>query len=312
MAPSAPESPSSKPNPLLEAVDGYLAFLELERGLSKNTVDAYQNDIHQFAIAMASQGRKSWQRVTPGDVSEWVYQLSNQDRASATLARKLTAIRGLARYLVKEVICDKDFTELVDGPKARRKIPTVLGPKEIVRLLSAPDQRKPHGIRDRAMLELFYSSGLRVSEVSSLRLQQLDLDQGFIRVLGKGSKERLVPVGERAIMALNSYIQSGRPFFVKPKTGSAVFLSERGQPISRKTIWVIVKGHAVRAGISQKINPHMLRHSFATHLLAGGADLRAIQEMLGHADISTTQIYTAVEGKRLVDQHSRFHPRGRR
>lgn len=312
MAPNAPETPGSKTNPLVEAVEGYLAVLELERGLSKNTVSSYHNDLKQFAEVVASIGRNQWQEVSPSDVSEWIYQLAKRDFATSTLARKLTAVRGLARHLLKEGVCNKDFTELVEGPKARRKIPSSLGQKDVSRLLSAPDSRTPHGLRDKALLELFYSSGLRVSEMSALRIQQLDLVQGFIRVFGKGSKERLVPVGARARQAVETYLSAARPHFVKAKTGSALFLSERGVAISRKTIWVMVKHYAKKAGISQNIKPHMLRHSFATHLLTGGADLRAIQEMLGHADISTTQIYTAVEGKRLVDQHSRFHPRGRR
>ena len=159
------------------------------------------------------------------------------------------------------------------------------------------------------MLELFYSSGLRVSELGTLELHQLDLVNGFLRVFGKGSKERLIPVGSKAIESIKSYLDSGRSFFVKPITGSAIFLSERGTAISRKMLWVLIKRYAVVAGIEKPVKPHLLRHSFATHLLSGGADLRAIQEMLGHADISTTQIYTAVEDKRLIDQHGQFHPR---
>lgn len=312
MAPHAPKPKESGPSPLLEAVDGYLASLELERGLSRNTILSYQNDLKQLIEVFRSIGRTEWQIVSTADISEWIHRLSKRKLASSTLSRKLTAIRGLARYLVKEEICDKDFTELVDGPKARRRVPTSLGAKEIRRLLEAPDQRTPHGIRDKAILELFYSSGLRVSELSALRIQQVDLDNRVIRVFGKGSKERLVPVGGRACEAISTYLAASRLTFVKPKTGSALFLSERGIPISRKTIWVLVKRYASLAGITQKIKPHMLRHSFATHLLAGGADLRVIQEMLGHADISTTQIYTEIERTRLLDQHAKFHPRGRR
>jgi integrase/recombinase XerD len=166
-------------------------------------------------------------------------------------------------------------------------------------------------LRDRALLELFYSSGLRVSELAALSLQQVDLEQGFVRVFGKGSKERVVPVGSRAADALTTYLTSGRPQLVKPKTGSQVFLNPRGTALSRVALWMIVKKNAQRAGITKNVKPHGLRHSFATHLLSGGADLRAIQEMLGHASISTTQIYTAVESKRLADHHARFHPRNK-
>lgn len=310
-APEAPGHLKAGGNPLMDAVDTYLAVLELERGLSKNTTASYSIDLRQFAESVAGSGRTRWKDVTPADVSEWVYQLAKREFSAASLARKLTSVRGFARDLLKEGVCNKDFTELVEGPKARRKIPVSLSHKDIERLLDAPDPGTPRGLRDRAILELFYSSGLRVSEMSSIRIQQVDLDQGFIRVFGKGSKERLVPVGDRAIRAINRYLSAARPHFVKPRTGSALFLSERGLPISRKTIWVIVKSCAKKAGVSQPIKPHVLRHSFATHLLSGGADLRAIQEMLGHADISTTQIYTAVESKRVVQLHSKFHPRGK-
>jgi integrase/recombinase XerD len=311
MAPNAPKSPEAETSPLLEAVDGYLAVLELERGLARNTTASYHSDLTQFATSVWAAGCSAWKSITPANVSEWIYQLAKREFAASSLSRKLTAVRGFARYLLKEGVCKKDFTELVEGPKARRKVPSSLSQKDVDRLLLAPDESTPHGLRDRAILELFYSSGLRVSEMSGLRIQQIDMEQGFIRVFGKGSKERIVPVGERARSTVDRYLNAARPRFVKSRTGSALFLSERGQPISRKTIWVIVKQYAKKAGISQPVKPHILRHSFATHLLTGGADLRAIQEMLGHADISTTQIYTAVEGKRLVDQHAKFHPRGK-
>jgi integrase/recombinase XerD len=180
------------------------------------------------------------------------------------------------------------------------------------KLLVAPSGGDAYSVRDRAMLELFYSSGLRISELCGLTLQQVDLENGFVRVFGKGSKERVVPLGVQARDAVQVYLTSGRPKLVKPRTGSELFLSERGQAISRKTLWVIVKKNAKRAGIEKPVKPHLLRHSFATHLLGGGADLRAIQEMLGHASIGTTQIYTAVESSRLLDQHAKHHPRNRR
>jgi integrase/recombinase XerD len=192
-----------------------------------------------------------------------------------------------------------------------RKIPGTLTAAEVGRLLAAPGGGTAYALRDRALLELFYASGLRVSELAGLSLQQLDLDHGFLRVFGKGSKERVVPVGGKARDALAAYLDAGRKFFVKPKTGSQLFLSERGTAISRKMLWVLIKKYAKLAGLTKPVKPHLLRHSFATHLLSGGADLRAIQEMLGHANISTTQIYTAVEDKRLVDQHTKFHPRNK-
>ena len=195
------------------------------------------------------------------------------------------------------------------GPKLIRKIPGTLTTEEVGNLLAAPKPETPYGVRDRAILELFYSSGLRVSELSNLTLQQIDLESGLLRVVGKGSKERVTPMGQKAIGAIESYLTAARPYFVKASTGSQLFLSERGSAISRKMIWVLVKKYAKLAGIAKPVKPHLLRHSFATHLLSGGADLRAIQEMLGHSDISTTQIYTAVEPERLLTQHTQFHPR---
>jgi len=218
-------------------------------------------------------------------------------------------LRGLARHLVREQLRGDDFTQLLTGPKLQRRIPGTLTEGEVERLLAAPAGGDAIALRDQAILELFYSSGLRVSELGGLSLQQIDLKEGFLRVFGKGSKERVVPVGGRASIALEIYLNAGRSHFVKPKTGSALFLSERGTAISRKMLWVLVKKYAKRAGITKSVKPHLLRHSFATHLLGGGADLRAIQEMLGHANLGTTQIYTAVEEKRLIDQHAKFHPR---
>ena len=242
----------------------------------------------------------------------WIHSLSSANYTVASLARKLSALRMLARYLVRENLRDDDFTALLTGPKPARKMPQTLSATEIARLVNAPNGGDPRALRDRALLELFYSSGLRVSELAALTLQQIDLQQGFLRVFGKGSKERVVPVGGKACDALATYLASGRPHLVRPHTGSQFFLNHRGRALSRVALWMIVKAHAQRAGITKNVKPHALRHSFATHLLTGGADLRAIQEMLGHASISTTQIYTAVEPQRLLDQHAKFHPRNRR
>jgi integrase/recombinase XerD len=227
------------------------------------------------------------------------------------LARKLTALRMLARFLVREKRRDTDFTALLKGPKLARNIPGTLNEGEVARSLAAPSGGDPRALRDRAILELFYSSGLRVSEIGALLLQQVDLENGFIRVFGKGAKERVVPVGGRACEALSTYLVAGRSGLVRSKTGSQFFLNSRGAALSRVMIWKLVKKYAQRAGLTKNVKPHGLRHSFATHLLTGGADLRAIQEMLGHASISTTQIYTAVEPQRLVDHHAKYHPRNR-
>lgn len=294
-----------------EDIDGFLSFVSLERGLSVKTQEGYLNDLDQCAAFLARNGHKDWRTVSGEAVAKWIHSLSGVDYAVSSLARKLAALRGLSRYLQHEKLRDDDFTALLRTPKLQRKVPGTLTANEVERLLAAPTGGDAHALRDKALLELFYSSGLRVSELAGITIQQIDLQHGFLRVFGKGSKERVVPIGGKAADAIAVWLESGRPHFVKPRTGSTLFLSERGTALSRVTLWVIVKKYARLAGITKPVKPHLLRHSFATHLLSGGADLRAIQEMLGHANIATTQIYTAVESKRLIDQHSKFHPRNR-
>jgi integrase/recombinase XerD len=293
-------------------IEAFLGFISLERGLANNTVVSYRRDLDQAAESFARAGAAGWTSVSAGQAAAWVHALSNEGYSAASLARKLSALRMLARFLVRERIRDDDFTALLTGPKPARKIPGTLSEAEMARLVAAPVGGDPRALRDRALLELFYSSGLRVSELAALTLQQIDLREGFLRVFGKGSKERIVPVGGKACVALDTYLISGRPHLVRSHTGSAFFLNHRGSSISRVGLWKIVKAHAKRAGITRNVKPHALRHSFATHLLTGGADLRAIQEMLGHSSISTTQIYTAVEPQRLLDHHAKFHPRNRK
>jgi integrase/recombinase XerD len=293
------------------AIDDFLAYLELERGLARNTAVSYENDLRQASHRLAGQGVQNWSTVTMEQLTLWLHWLSDEGFSAASQARKLSAVRMLCRYLVRERQRDDDPTELLRGPKHRRKLPQTISPAEMGKLLAAPSGGDAYSLRDRAMLELFYSSGLRISELCGLGLQQADLDNGFVRVFGKGSKERVVPLGQQAAAAVRTYLESGRPRLVKPRTGSELFLSERGRAISRKTLWVIVKKSAERAGLPKSVKPHLLRHSFATHLLGGGADLRAIQEMLGHANIGTTQIYTAVENSRMLAEHARHHPRNK-
>lgn len=302
-------APSQAPGAYAEDIDAFIAFLNLERGLSHHTQSGYQSDLDQCAAFLATQGQKSWRQADAAVVVSWIHSLP-ASYSDTSMARKLTALRVFARFLVRDERRKDDFTTLLSGPKLTRRIPGSLTTEELERLVAAPTGGTPLALRDRAILELFYSSGLRVSELSGLMLQQVDLENGFLRVFGKGSKERVVPVGGRAREALQSYLDAARSHFVKTKkTGSQLFLSERGTAISRKMLWVLVKKYAQRAGLEKAVKPHLLRHSFATHLLNGGADLRAIQEMLGHANIATTQIYTAVEEKRLVEQHAKFHPR---
>jgi integrase/recombinase XerD len=309
---SAADEPSESraPDGFAEEIGAFIAYLKLERGLSAHTQSAYQNDLDQCARFLAQRGEKNWSSVSTADVAAWIHALSEEQLSAASLARKRTAIRVFARFLVAEEKRTDDFTALLDGPKLTRRIPGTLTVEEVERLLAAPVGGDAHALRDRAILELFYSSGLRVTELSGITIQQLDLENGFLRVFGKGSKERVVPIGGRAINALKTYLTAARSHFVKSKkTGSALFLSERGTAISRKMLWVLVKKYATRAGLEKAVKPHLLRHSFATHLLGGGADLRAIQDMLGHANLATTQIYTAVDDKRLAGEHAKYHPR---
>lgn len=296
-----------------DGVDDFIAVLLMERGLSKNTAVAYEKDLLQFAAFAAARKRRAWSAVSQDDVSCWLRTLSGGAALDAhSVTRKLSALRTFAIHLVSSGVRNDDFTALAERPRTRRKLPGTLTGDDIAALLAAPDLTTPLGLRDRAMLELMYGSGLRVSELCGLQLQSADLDEGFLRVLGKGGKERVVPVGSKALEALRAYLsEEGRAHFVKKHTGSALFLSEWGRAISRKTFWVHLREYARSAGLARKVKPHALRHSFATHLLANGADLRAIQEMLGHADISTTQIYTALEKTQLLKAHTRAHPRSR-
>ena len=302
---------STIPSGLVEPIESFLAWLELERGLSRNTIEAYAHDLKQFADYLKQTHIAEWSQVDAQTVSDWTAHLSQSEYARSSQTRKLSAVRMLARHLVREGVRKDDFTELVSAPKLSRKLPEVLTYKELQCLLEAPNPATPHGLRDRAILELFYSSGLRVSELCSVSLQSVNLNEGYVRVFGKGSKERIALIGSKAVAAVQHYVSGGRPHFVKAKTGSELFLSQQGKAISRKMVWVMIKQYATKVGIKKPIKPHLLRHSFATHLLEGGADLRVIQEMLGHSDISTTQIYTAVQSSRLADEHALYHPRSK-
>jgi integrase/recombinase XerD len=302
---------SRAPGPFAGEIDSFIGFLDLERGLSRHTRSSYQGDLDQCASFLARRGVVGWRAASGADAAAWTRSLTGRGLAGSSSARKLTALRVFARFLVRENIRPDDFTALLSGPRLARRLPGTLSREEVARLLAAPAGGTAAALRDRAILEVFYSSGLRASELAGLTLQQVDLDQGFLRVFGKGSKERVVPMGGKARDALAVYLLSGRPRFVKPRTGSQLFLSNRGAALSRVMLWMLVRKYARLAGISKPVKPHLLRHSFATHLLAGGADLRSIQEMLGHASISTTQIYTAVEPGRLLAHHTKFHPRNR-
>ncbi|MEO6567478.1 MAG: site-specific tyrosine recombinase [Opitutaceae bacterium] len=301
---------SRAPGAFSGEIESFLTYISLERGLSSNTVAGYGRDLDQAARFLAQNGCCDWREVTSLHATSWVHSLSGPTGyAISSLARKLAAMRVFARYLVREKCRDSDFTSLLSAPKVRRGIPSTLTVGEVARLIASSRGSTPASLRDRALLELFYSSGLRVSEVGDLTLQQLEVKNGFIRVIGKGSKERVVPIGSKACHALIKWIDVGRPQFVTASTRSHVFLNRRGGSISRVGLWNIVKKCSAGAGIAKRVTPHTLRHSFATHLLRRGADLRAIQEMLGHSSISTTQIYTSVDAKLVVIHHAKYHPR---
>ncbi len=292
-----------------EPVHAFLAFLELEKGVSRHTISSYEKDLSQCCLFLEKQGLSSWQSLKIEHIRLWISELSIADYKASSLARKLSALRSLAAFLVRENLRQDNFMEMLSMPKKARRLPGLLSIQEVGRLLEAPPQDSPQGLRDKAMLELMYSSGLRVSELCELSMQMLDLDQGFVRVMGKGSKERVVPLGQKAVLAVQDYYLKARPLLAKAKSGSAVFLSQWGRTISRKTFWVSIKVYAKNAGILKVVKPHMLRHSFASHLLANGASLRAIQEMLGHADIATSEIYTSVQAQQLLEDYSKYHPR---
>lgn len=304
---------SALPGAITEAIEAFSVHLELEEGHSLHTVEAYQRDLIQCGAHLAATfGTGDWAAVRGEEVAAWLRLLAQSAYRATSVARKLSAVKHFARFMVAEKRLSKDFTELLEGPKLRRSLPGTLTPEEIERLMEAPGRHSAQGLRDRAILELMYSSGLRITELCQLNLQDLDEEDGFVRVTaGKRGKDRLVPVGREALEAVRAYLTAGRPSLVKPGTGSALFLSQRGQALSRKTVWYWIREYALLAGIEKPVKPHLLRHSFATHLLSNGADLRAIQEMLGHADIATTEIYTRVDSDRLLAAHHQFHPRNR-
>jgi len=299
------------PPALADGVDAFGVFIELEKGHSPHTLEGYLSDLCQCAVFLSlTRKLTDWRAVDEEALASWLHKLDGDAFSAASVARKLSALKHFARFLIAENRIQRDFTELLSAPKLVRQLPDTLNPEEVDRLLEAPSRHTAQGLRDRAFLELMYSSGLRVSELCQLLLQDIDTEEGFLRVqAGKRGKDRLVPVGGRALEALGCYLHTARPQLVRTKTGSTLFLSKRGGPLSRKTVWYWIKTYAERAGIDKPVKPHLLRHSFATHLLANGADLRAIQEMLGHADIGTTEIYTRVDRSHLVEAHARFHPR---
>ena len=288
-------------------VDAYVTHLKVERGLARATVEAYSADLAGFARFLEEE-RIGLTEVDPPTLSAWLLSLSASGLEARSQARHLSAVRGLFAFLLAEKQVAADPSLRIDGPRLAKKLPSVLGREEIGRLLARPDRATKRGRRDTAMLHTMYAAGLRVSELVGLPMADVDLRSGFVTVLGKGDKRRLVPLGLPARRRIEAWIPE-RGAWAKRGEG-ALFVTHRGGPMTRQSFWKLVKKYAAAAGITRRVSPHSLRHSFATHLLLGGADLRAVQAMLGHADIATTQVYTHVGGEHLAKMHETFHPRG--
>jgi integrase/recombinase XerD len=290
-----------------DQIDRFLDALWMERGVSENTLAAYRSDLQKYALWL-DKNKCQMTAAQEGDLRN--YLSSMQGRTARTMARHLSSIRRLYNYLVREGIMQHDPGARVEAPKIGRQLPKSLTESEVEALLKAPDTGKPLGLRDRTMLEILYASGLRVSELIGLQTGQVNLRQGIVRVMGKGSKERLVPLGEESIEWLTRYQNSARIELLGKNISDALFPTKRGEAMSRQAFWYLIKRYAALAGINKTISPHMLRHAFATHLLNHGADLRVVQMLLGHSDISTTQIYTHIAQERLKNLHATHHPRG--
>ncbi len=309
-------------SPTLAAVEGprferltldFLAYLELERGLSRNTLGAYQSDLAQLGEFLARRRVRSLD-AEHGDLAAFLSELAGggEDRppvAAATLQRKAACLRSFYRHLRREGLIDHDPTADLRGPPKTKRLPKVLSREQVAKLLAQPKGTEPLALRDRALLETMYACGLRVSEAIALEVGDVDLEEGMLRARGKGSKERIVPVGRRAVAALEAYGRRGRPRLVGVRAETHLFVNHRGSVLTRQGLYKIIQSHARAAGLAQRMTPHTLRHTFATHLLAGGCDLRSLQEMLGHADLATTQIYTHLSAERLKDAYFGAHPR---
>lgn len=293
-----------------EFIDQFLLYLATERGLSTNYQLSTQRSLETFAKWLSGAARISnLEEVKPGHFAEYLTWRKRAGLAAASIKLEAIALRVFFRFLLARKILSSNPAENLSVPRIEKYLPETLDTSAIKRLLESISEADTFGLRDRAMLELLYASGLRISELCNVRLENLDLNEGLIRVTGKGNKTRLVPVGSAARSALARYLDIERPKLVSRRTGAEVFLSVRGRKLTPQRVWQLIKRYAARAGLDANVYPHLFRHSFATHLLAGGADLRIIQEMLGHADISTTQIYTHVDSSRLKAVHRKFHPR---
>lgn len=293
-----------------DAIEGFVYWLKVERGRSEHTVEAYRRDVTRFAAWLAARGIHQPGQVGQEDLAQHLTWLADEGLGLRSMARARSAVRQLFRFLVAENLLESDPTARIEAPRFPAPLPTVLTPAQVEAILDAPDPSSPLGLRDRAMIQLLYSAGLRVTELITVPTHQVRLDMGVVLVTGKGRKQRMVPMGEVAAGWVARYLREARPVFDGDGRAPELFVTHRGKGMTRQNMWQRLRHHAVVAGVRGKVSPHVLRHSFATHLLANGADLRALQAMLGHADVTTTQIYTHVTRERLKTVHATYHPRG--
>ena len=291
-------------------LDEFREYLQFERGVSPRTLEAYGRDLKRLIDFAQRLGYDDVRKLSSSHIREFVYDLKDQGLQATSIRRTLSGVRTYFSFLIAEGHVTADPTEQVEMPKTWRKLPNVLSRDDVEKILEAPNIADPLYWRDKALLEFAYASGVRVSELSGLKVRDVDLEEGVATVFGKGAKERMVPIGRSAQRALDIYIRETRPTLARKEGQGTVFLNAQGRPLTRMGIWKILRKHVKRSGVKKRVTPHTLRHCFATHLLEGGADLAAVQEMLGHADISTTQIYTHVDREYLRDVHKRYHPRG--
>ena len=308
-------APLPDARPFEHLVLDFLAYLEFERGLSRNTLEAYRSDLLQYGRFLDARGSDAT-LATAADIGDFLAELAEGNgndkppASPATIHRKAACLRSFYRHLRREGLRDSDPTASISGPRRGRRLPKVLNRGEVAKLLAQPKGTAPTALRDRALLELMYACGLRASEAIGIEIADVDLDEAVLRARGKGSKERVVPVGRAAVEAVRIYLERGRPALVH--SGGVIghlFVNFRGEPLTRQGLYKIVRRHAATAGLAERMSPHTLRHTFATHLLAGGCDLRSVQEMLGHADVATTQLYTHLSSERLKDVYFKAHPR---
>lgn len=292
-----------------EIIEEFLSYLSVEKGMASNTLSSYRSDLSKFSEFLKSQKSGSVQDISRHTIISFMLKERDRGLSSNSVSRELACLKSFFKFLIKENKIKEDPANIIESPKLWKKLPFALNLNEVEALLAAPNLREPMGIRDKACLELMYATGMRVSEIVYLKMDDVNMEVGFVKCFGKGSKERIVPFGRKAKESVVRYLERARSVFLKKKVSNFLFLTRLGKSMSRQTFWKIIKRYAREAGIKKKITPHTLRHSFATHIMERGADLRVVQEMLGHSDISTTQIYTHISKDRLKSIHQKFHPR---